>query len=122
MEKNLEQLSPYQQINQPLTGFLFAFFDVKGKLSAKQQEINSLSLRMNDFATQLNDSNDEVNSLKEQLNSIRPARIVTSPDVSEKPIKPKILINISIAAILGLFIGLILAFCQEWWTKARRVI
>jgi len=121
-EKTLEQLSPYQQINQSLTGSLFVLLDVREKISTKQQEIESLSLRMNDFTTKLNDSSGEVNLLKEQLNSIRPARIVTSSDVFEKPIKPRVLINIFIAAILGLFIGLILAFCQEWWTKAKRAI
>jgi len=53
------------------------------------------------------------------LDEIKPTQVVKSPTVSASPIKPRPLLNIVIAAILGLFIGVFLAFFQEWWEKNK---
>jgi uncharacterized protein involved in exopolysaccharide biosynthesis len=54
-------------------------------------------------------------NLKAEMNTIKPTRVIKSPNVSYEPIKPRPALNIVIAAVFGLFIGIFLAFLKEWW-------
>ena len=103
----LQKILPYQQ--DP--GTQFALFDTKEKLEQKKQEIENRYLEINSLENQ-------INSLQGQIEDIRPTQVIKSPTVSASPIKPRPLLNIVIAAILGLFIGVFLAFFQEWWEKS----
>jgi len=111
----LEDIVVYQQ--DP--GSQFALFDAKEKVEAKKQEIENMYLQINSLEGRINDSKSEINSLKLKIDNIRPTLIIKSPSVSENPIKPRPLLNIVIAGILGLFVGTFLAFGREWWEKAR---
>jgi len=104
----LQKILPYQQ--DP--GTQFALFDTKEKLEQKKQEIENRYLEINSLENQ-------INSLQGQIEDIRPTQVIKSPTVSASPIKPRPLLNIVIAAILGLFIGVFLAFFQEWWEKNK---
>lgn len=59
-----------------------------------------------------------ISDLKEKLSSAEPTTVIKQPTVSEIPIKPRPLLNMAIAGILGLFIGVFLAFGREWWKRA----
>jgi len=125
----LQKILPYQQ--DP--GTQFALFDTKEKLANKKQEIENLYLTINslrkskeDLMIQINslkenieNLNAQINALKASLDDIKPTKIVKSPTVSGSPIKPRIKLNIVIAAVLGLFVGVFLAFFQEWWEKSK---
>jgi len=87
-------------------GSQFALYSAKEKLEKKKQEIEDLY--------------SEINSLKASLQEIKPTQIVKQPSISDKPIKPKWLLNIAFAIVLGLFLGIFLAFLQEWWEKGFR--
>jgi len=104
----LQKILPYQQ--DP--GTQFALFDTKEKLEQKKQEIENRYLEINSLENQ-------INSLQGQIEDIRPTQVIKSPTVSASPIKPRPLLNIVIAAVLGLFIGVFLAFFQEWWGKSK---
>jgi len=97
----LQKILPYQQ--DP--GTQYALFDTKEKLEKKKQEIENLYL--------------EINSLQRSLEDIQLTKIVKVPTVSERPVKPKPLLNIVIAGVLGVFIGVFLAFGKEWWEKNK---
>ena len=58
-------------------------------------------------------------SLKEKLSDIEPTKIVKAPSISEEPVRPKPLLNVVVAAVLGLFVGVFLAFGKEWWEKNK---
>jgi len=92
----LEKQSPNSQ---------FAFFSIKERLEAKKEEIENLHL--------------QINSLEKSLEDIQPTEIVKSPTISERPIKPEPILNISIAGILGIFLGIFLAFFKEWQEKNK---
>ncbi len=125
----LEKILVYEQT----PGTQFALFDTKEKLANKKQEIEDLYLTINslrrskeDVEVQVNSLKTNIESLNAQINSLRassdeikPTQVVKSPTVSASPIKPRPLLNIVIAAILGLFIGVFLAFSQEWWEKSK---
>jgi len=125
----LEKVLIYQQ--DP--GTQFALFDTKEKLANKKQEIENLYLTINslrrskeDLDVQINflktnieSLNAQINALKASLDEIKPTQIIKSPTISEEPVKPKPLLNIVIAAVLGLFVGVFLAFFKEWWEKNK---
>ena len=125
----LEKVLVYEQT----PGTQFALFDTKEKLANKKQEIENLYLTINslrkskeDLMIQINslkenieNLNAQINALKASLDDIKPTKIVKSPTVSGSPIKPRIKLNIVIAAVLGLFVGVFLAFFQEWWEKSK---
>lgn len=105
-EKSLEWLSPYERVKEQFTGSLFTLYDVKEKLSARKQEIENLYR--------------EINSLEGSLlENIQPTKVLKSPTISEKPIKPRPVLNIVIGAVLGIFLGVFFAFGKEWWEKNR---
>jgi len=49
-------------------------------------------------------------------------QVIDAAIAPEKPIKPKILLNIAIAAVLGLFLGVGLAFLLEYMNKTIRTV
>lgn len=97
----LEEVVIYQQ--DP--GSQFALFVAKEKLEVKKQEIENLYLK--------------INSLERDLQDVRFTEVIKAPTVSEKPIKPRPLLNMVMAGILGLFVGIFLAFGREWWKNAK---
>ena len=125
----LQKVLPYQQ--DP--GTQFALFDTKEKLANKKQEIENLYLtinslkrskedldvQINSIKTSIESLNAQINALKASLDEIKPTQVIKSPTVSEKPVKPNKKLNIAIAGILGLFVGVFLAFFQEWWEKSK---
>jgi len=138
-KKNLEaKIDALQKIliYQQDPGTQFALFDAKEKLANKKQEIENLYLRINSLQKDKEDIEVEINSLRnsiESLNSainslrasledIKPTKIIKGPTVSERPVKPRPLLNMAIAGILGLFFGMFWAFCAEWWQKSKNRI
>lgn len=120
-KKNLEaKVSALQTvlIYQQDPGSQFALFDTREKLEAKKQEIENRYLQINSLETQINNLKAEINSLEKNIQDIRPTGAIKPPTVSENPIKPRPLLNMAIAGILGLFAGVFLAFGREWWQKA----
>jgi len=123
----LEKVLIYEQT----PGTQFALFDAKEKLAGKKQEIENLFLSINslkrdkeDLDIQINslegkieDLRAQINSLKASLDNIKITRIVKSPTISKYPIKPRPLLNIVLAGVLGIFLGTFLAFGKEWWEK-----
>ena len=124
-----EKVNSLQQqlIYEQTPGTQFALFDAKEKLANKEDDIEDLYLRINslqrtieDYGSKVNslertidDYNSTIDSLRASLAGIRETKIVKAPTVSENPIKPKKKLNIAIAGMLGLFIGVFWAFGKE---------
>jgi len=126
----LEKVLVYEQT----PGTQFALFDTKEKLASKKQEteslymrINSLktskenlSLTINSLETSIENLNAQTNSLTASLSNIKNTAVIKNPIVSDEPIKPRFLLNVAIAGVLGLFIGTFLAFGKEWWENNKK--
>lgn len=61
----------------------------------------------------------EINNLQRQKEALQSTKVIREPTISEKPIRPKLLLNVVVAAILGIFIGIFWAFFKEWWEKNK---
>jgi len=126
----LQKVLVYQQ--DP--GTQFALFDTKEKLAGKKQEIENLYLeinslrsgkedlgvRINSLKSAIESFNSEINSLRASLNDIRPTQAIKEPTISAEPVSPRLLLNMAIAGVLGLFFGLFFAFFREWFEKNKQ--
>ncbi|MFZ2970381.1 MAG: Wzz/FepE/Etk N-terminal domain-containing protein, partial [Minisyncoccia bacterium] len=98
-------------------GTQFALFNTKEELSAKKQQIEDLFREITSLNIQKENINTEINSLRASLDNLKFTRVVKDPTVSEKIVSPRPVLNVGIAGVLGLFIGVFVAFGKEWWEK-----
>ena len=66
-----------------------------------------------------NDLSNQVNSLKTSLKSCEDFKIINYAQLPDAPIKPNKKLNILIAGVLGLFVGIFVAFFLEFWQKGK---
>jgi len=66
-----------------------------------------------------NDLSNQKNSLKASLRSCEDFRIINYAQLPTAPIKPNKKLNILIAGVLGLFVGVFVAFFLEFWQKGK---
>ena len=111
----LQEILIYEQT----PGTQFALFDTEEKLEKKIQETEDCYLQINSLEVTINSLKNKINVLEDQIEDIRPTRILKSPAISESPVSPKLLSNIVLAAVLGIFMGIFLAFFKEWWIKTN---
>ncbi len=126
----LQKILPYEQ--DP--GTQFALFDTKEKLAGKKQEIeglymdiNSLKAKKEDFDIQISklqgdieNFNAGIDSLQAVKDYIKETKVIKIPVVSEKAVSSRPVLNIAIAAVLGLFMGIFTAFGKEWWENNKK--
>lgn len=113
----LQNVLPYEQ--SPADQFIL--FDTKEKLEWKKQEIENRYIEINSLETKINILQGQINSLLKDIENIKFTKVVKTPTVSEKPIKPKFLLNIAIASILGLFFGVFLVLFKDFWKRANKL-
>ena len=61
----------------------------------------------------------QVNTLRERLNNCEDFGIISYAQLPASPIKPNIKLNILIAGVLGLFVGIFVASFLEFWQKGK---
>lgn len=80
------------------------------------------SLLLNSLVTERNNYNfliSKISSLKFDLMNYQGFKIINSAIEPTTPIKPNKKLNILIAGVLGLFIGVFIAFFMEFWQKGK---
>ena len=111
----LQAVLPFEQD----LGTQFALFNVKEQLENKKQEVEDHYLEIIDLENTANEFLGEINALQIKKDEIRPTAVIKQPTVSESPISPRLVLNIIVAALLGVFMGVFLAFTKEWWEKNK---
>ena len=109
----LQTVPPFEQ--DP--GTQFALFNAKEQLEKKKQEVENRYLEIIGLENGTNALKGEINVLQKKGYEIRPTVVLKQPTVSEKPIRPLLVINILLAAVLGIFTGIFFALTREWWEK-----
>lgn len=80
------------------------------------------SLLLNSIVTERNTRNfliSKISSIKEDLMNYKGFKIIDSASEPTTPIKPNKKLNIIIAGVLGLFVGVFVAFFLEFWQKGK---
>lgn len=113
--RTLQETLVYEQT----PGTQFALFDTQEKLEAKVQEIENRYLQINSLEAAINSFKNRINALEGQIEDIKPTQILKTTNVSENPIGPRLLLNIALAGILAIFMGVFLALFKEWWIKNK---
>lgn len=86
----------------------FDLFFIKDRLLGKNQDIESSYSNIEDLRS-------KIDSLKESIEEIQPTKIVKDIVILDTFIKQKFLINIAMAGLLGLFLGIFIVFSEKWW-------
>lgn len=87
---------------------------------AERQFQTSLLLNSSVIERELyNDLTAQINSLQERLNGCNDFFIINYAELPTSPIKPRKALNIIIAGVLGLFVGIFAAFFLEFWQKGK---
>jgi uncharacterized protein involved in exopolysaccharide biosynthesis len=58
-------------------------------------------------------------AIEQTLKRLKGVEMVENPYISKNPVKPKIKMNVAIASITSLFIGVFLAFFMEYVERMR---
>ncbi len=61
----------------------------------------------------------QINTLQERLNNCQDFKVINYAQLNTTPIKPNKKLNILIAGVLGLFVGIFAAFFLEFWQKGK---
>ena len=80
------------------------------------------SLLLNSSSNERNLYNDliyQINTLQERLNNCQDFGIISYAQLPTAPIGPNKKLNILIAGVLGLFVGIFVAFFLEFWQKGK---
>ena len=85
------------------------------QLENLRTEEKSIILDIKNLKKEIEWEKSELERLKTTKNLISNVRVVQKPNISFNPVAPKKKLNIAVAGVLGLFLGILLAFFQEYW-------
>jgi uncharacterized protein involved in exopolysaccharide biosynthesis len=89
-------------------------------LTEKQIQINLLLSYSTQIREHYNELVDKYYILENQILNSSNFEIVNYPSIPQAPIKPNRKLNLVIAGVLGLFVGILMAFFAEYWQAGKR--
>lgn len=95
---------------------------VTSKELSEAERYFQTSLLLNLSASERNLYNNsiyQINTLQERLSNCQDFKIIDYAQLPDAPIKPNKKLNILIAGVLGLFVGIFVAFFLEFWQKGK---
>jgi len=105
-----EQDMLYEEKIRPLKNEAEGVKKEIGLVQSRKEELFSRLLYLNQLQTRFD-------GIQRQIASFKKTRISFPAIIPEKPIKPRPAFNLAISIILGLFLGIFLAFSQEYLSK-----
>jgi len=89
-------------------------------LTEKQIQINLLLNYSTEIREHYNDLVEQLYTLEDHIINSNNFEIINYPSINDKPIKPNKKLNIAIAGVLGLFMGIFIAFFAEFWQSGKQ--
>jgi len=88
----------------------------------KSGEMNNLGFNPMVMERDVINLRQELNDIEDRIQLLRGFEVVVEPFISAKPVKPKKILNMAVAGIISLFIGILLAFFMERLEKSRNCL
>lgn len=76
-------------------------------------------LALQGYLDSLRSSRNKLNNLRLKKTNSKNTEIVAEPTIPESPEGPRLRLNLAIAGVLGIFIGIFWAFVLEWWEENK---
>ena len=95
---------------------------LKNEAEGVKKEIELVQSRKEELFSRLlylNQLQNRFDGIQGQIVSFKKTRIIFPATIPDRPIKPRPAFNLAISIILGLFLGIFLAFSQEYLSKSR---
>lgn len=136
----------YQELKNNIINGETILSELKTEKSAKEKAIDEISLELEELQAKLADKQYEDDIIRQKVefakstyesffNKYEEARILKSSDIGEAsiivvspavepltPVGPRKMLNLAIAAVLGLMIGVFLAFFIEYWKTSGQEV
>lgn len=94
---------------------------IKENIKEIQDELTLLETKK-EYSEGIAELRIKLSDLKATLNVFQPTKVIKAPIVPKNPSGSNLILNIVIAIVLGLFIGVLAAFIKEWWENAKKEI
>ncbi|HOA47371.1 MAG TPA: Wzz/FepE/Etk N-terminal domain-containing protein [Candidatus Pacearchaeota archaeon] len=92
---------------------------IKENIKEIQDELTLLETKK-EYSEGIAELRIKLSDLKATLNVFQPTKVIKAPIVPKNPSGSNLILNIVIAIVLGLFIGVLVAFIKEWWENAKK--
>ncbi|HPZ74625.1 MAG TPA: Wzz/FepE/Etk N-terminal domain-containing protein [Candidatus Pacearchaeota archaeon] len=92
---------------------------IKENIKEIQDELTLLETKK-EYSEGIAELRIRLSDLKSALNVFQPTKVIKAPIVPKNPSGSNLILNIVIAIVLGLFIGVLAAFIKEWWENAKK--
>jgi len=94
---------------------------IKENIKEIQDELTLLETKK-EYSEGIAELRIRLSDLKSALNVFQPTKVIKAPIVPKNPSGSNLILNIVIAIVLGLFIGVLVAsaFIKEWWKNAKK--
>ncbi|GAW94095.1 YveK family protein [Calderihabitans maritimus] len=120
LEEHLKTLEEnLRETEQSITAFKESLRKMDGdsKINDVEKEVQRNNLLLYIGNAELNRINlmNAYRSAEKQLLDLQPARLVEEPSIPVNPVKPRKVLNVAIAGVLSLMVGVFLAFVLEYF-------
>lgn len=92
---------------------------IKENIKEIQDELTLLETKK-EYSEGIAELRIKLSDLKATLNVFQPTKVIKAPIVPKNPSGSNLILNIVIAIVLGLFIGVLVAFIKEWWENVKK--
>ena len=89
--------------------------DYNSQINSLERGLEDYNIEINSLENRVEDHQAQINSLDAQFKEVRLTTIIKNPTISENPVGPKKKLNMIIAGVLGLFLGVFWVFLKDWW-------
>nr|WP_275589226.1 GNVR domain-containing protein [Sporohalobacter salinus] len=84
--------------------------------------LDGLASKLNTYQQQRNELLERKYRLKYVLSTYHPFEILNPPYMPEEPVSPNIKLNIAIASVLGLMLGVFIVFVKEFMAESNNIV
>jgi uncharacterized protein involved in exopolysaccharide biosynthesis len=115
-----QNIAETERVNFKLKDNMLAQNEARNQIKKLNLQLKDEDLMFKNVNTEIEDTSEKIKGLKLQMKKIEGILVIQQPTVSSKPVKPKKALNVAVAGVGGLFLGMFWAFFVEWVERRKR--